>query len=90
MQLIGEALTFDDVSLQPAYSKVLFWQTCTAVLPLLFADVRIQADKLIEPMIHIVKLGSATLHTPEDVKAWTEKTEQESLKQLKQGPVVVN
>ncbi len=66
------------------------WRTRTAALPQLFAEARIQADKLVEPKIHHVKLGSATLHTPEEVKAWIEKTEQELLEQLKQGPVVVN
>jgi hypothetical protein len=66
------------------------WRTCTAALPQLFADARIQADKLIEPKTHHVKLGSATLHTPEELKAWIEKTEQELFEQLKQGPIVVN
>jgi len=66
------------------------WRTRTAALPQLFADARIQADKLVEPKIHHVKLGSATLRAPEEVKAWVEKTEQELLEQLKQGPVVVS
>ena len=59
-------------------------------MPQLFADARIQADKLIEPKTHHVKLGSATLRTPEEVKAWAAKTEQELLEQLKQGPIVVS
>jgi hypothetical protein len=66
------------------------WRTRTAALPQLFTDARIQADKLVEPKTHHVKLGSATLRTPEEVKAWVEKTEQELLEQLKQGPVVVS
>ena len=66
------------------------WRTRTAALPQLFADARIQADKLIEPKTHHVKLGSATLRTPEEVKAWAAKTEQELLEQLKQGPIVVS
>ncbi|MEN8261704.1 MAG: hypothetical protein ABFS02_14255 [Pseudomonadota bacterium] len=66
------------------------WRTRTAALPQFFADARIQADKLVEPKTHHVKLGSATLHTPEEVKAWIEKTEQELLEQLKHGPLVVN
>jgi hypothetical protein len=45
------------------------WRTRTAALPQLFAEARIQADKLVEPTHH-VKLGSATLRTPEEVKAW--------------------
>ena len=66
------------------------WRTRTAALPQLFADARIQADKLIEPKTHHVKLGSATLRTPEEVKAWAAKTELELLEQLKQGPIVVS
>ncbi|WP_029131813.1 BREX system P-loop protein BrxC [Sedimenticola selenatireducens] len=66
------------------------WRTKTAALPQLFADARIQADKLVEPKTHHVKLGSATLRTPEEVQAWVKKTEQELLEQLKHGPVVVS
>lgn len=66
------------------------WRTKTAALPQLFAQARVQADKQVEPRTHHVKLNSATLRTPEEVKAWVTKTEQELLEQLKQGPVVVN
>ncbi|MEA3411966.1 MAG: BREX system P-loop protein BrxC [Pseudomonadota bacterium] len=66
------------------------WRTRTAALPQLFTDARIQADKLVEPKTHHVKLGSATLRTPDEVKAWVEKTEQELLETLKLGPVVVS
>ena len=66
------------------------WRTHTAALPQLFAEARILADKLVEPRTHHVKLGSATLRTPEEVKAWVTKTEQELLEQLKRGPIVVS
>ncbi len=66
------------------------WRTRTAALSQLFADARIQADKLIEPKIHHVKLASTTLRTSEDVKAWIAKTEQELLEQLNIGPIVVS
>ena len=66
------------------------WRTRTAALPQLFAEARIQAYKLVEPKTHHVKLGSATLRSPGEVKAWVTKTEQELLKQLKQGPIVVS
>jgi hypothetical protein len=65
------------------------WRTPTAALTQLFADARIQADKLVEPKTHHGKLSSATLRTPEVVNAWVEKTEQELLEELKLGPVVV-
>ena len=66
------------------------WRTRTAALPQLFAGARIQADKLVEPKTQHVKLGSTTLRTPEDVKAWVTKTEQELLEHLTQGPIVVS
>ncbi len=66
------------------------WRTCTAALPQIFADARVQADKLVEPKTHHVKLGSATLRSPEEVTAWVEKTEQDLLEHLKQGPIVVS
>ena len=67
------------------------WRTRTAALPQLFADARIQADKLIEPKTHHVKLGSATLrHARSRSRPGLTKTEQELLEQLKQGPIVVS
>ena len=66
------------------------WRTRTAALPQLFAEARIQSDKLIEPKTQHVKLGSVTLRTPEEVNAWVAKTEQELLEHLTQGPVVVS
>ena len=65
------------------------WRTRTAALPQLFAEARIQADKLVEPKTRHVKLASATLRTPEEVKAWVAKTERELLEHLTQGPIVV-
>ena len=66
------------------------WRTLSAALPQRFADARIQADKLIEPKTHHVKLGSATRRAPEEVKAWVEQTEQKLLEKLKLGPIVVS
>ena len=53
------------------------------------ADARVQADKLVEPKTHHVKLGGATLRTPDEVKAWVAKTKRELLEQIKQGPIVI-
>ena len=66
------------------------WRTRTAAMPQFFTEARVQVDKLVEPKTHHVKLGSATLRTPEEVKAWVTKTELELLEQLKQGPIVVS
>ena len=66
------------------------WRTHTAALPQLFADAHKQADKLVEPKTRHVKLRSSTLRTPEEVNAWVVSTEQELLRQLRQGPIVVS
>ncbi len=66
------------------------WRTRTAALPKLFEDARIQADKLVEPKIRQVRIHATTLHTPKEVRDWITRTEQEILKQLKQGPVAVS
>ena len=66
------------------------WRTRMAALPQLFAEARKRADRLVEPKTQHVKLGSAKLRTPEEVKAWVTKTGQELLEQLKQGPIVVS
>jgi hypothetical protein len=66
------------------------WATRTAAHPQLFAQARIQADKLVEPKTQHVKVASATLCTPEEVRQWLSNTEQELLAKLKQGPVAVS
>ena len=66
------------------------WRTRTAALPQLFADARIRADKLVEPKTRHVRLDSTTLRTPEEVKVWVAKTEQDLLEYIEQGPIVVN
>ena len=65
------------------------WRTRTAALPQLFAQAKAEADRLIEPKIRHMKLGSATLRTPEEVRAWIEKTERELLEQIQQGPIAI-
>ena len=65
------------------------WRTRIAALPQLFADARAEADRLVEPKIRHVKLASATLRTPEDVKAWVETTERDLLNHVEKGPVAI-
>ena len=65
------------------------WQTRTAALPQLFADARAEADRLIEPKIRHLKLSSAALRTPADVRAWVETTERDLLREVEQGPIVI-
>ena len=65
------------------------WRTRTWALPQLFTDARTAADKLVEPKIRHIKLEGATLRTPEDVAAWIDRTNQDLLNQVKQGPVAI-
>jgi len=66
------------------------WRTRTAALPQLFAQARIQADKLVEPRTQHVKVTNTTLHSPQEVEAWLAKTKQELLDKLADGPVAVS
>ena len=65
------------------------WRTRTLALPQLFAHARVAADKLVEPKIRHVKLQGATLRTPDDVAAWIDRTNQDLLNQVKQGPIAI-
>ena len=65
------------------------WRTRTLALPQLFAHARAAADKLVEPKIRHVKLPAATLRTPEDVAAWIDRTNQDLLNQIRQGPIAI-
>ena len=64
-------------------------RTHAAALPQRFADARAEADRLVEPEIRPVRLDGATLRTPEDVKAWTRRTERKLLDHIRNGPVSV-
>ena len=66
------------------------WRTRRAALPQRFVQARIQADRLVEPTTHHVKLDTTTLRTPEEVRAWVTKTEHELLEQIRKGPIVVS
>ncbi len=65
------------------------WRTRTLALPQLFAHARAAADKLVEPKIRHIKLEAATLRTPEDVAAWIDRTNQDLLNQVRQGPIAI-
>ena len=65
------------------------WRTRTLALPQSFAHARAAADKLVEPKIRHVKLEAATLRTPEDVAAWIDRTNQDLLNRVKQGPIAI-
>ena len=65
------------------------WRTRTAALPQLFAQAKVEGHRLVEPQIRHLNLGSTTLHTPDEVRAWVEKTERHLLEQIRKGPIVI-
>lgn len=66
------------------------WRTRTAALPQLFAEVRAEADKIVESKTRHVKPERTTLRNPADVKAWVKAIERDLLKQVEQGPIVID
>ena len=86
---VGTAGTVDEVLASLDNISLDDWRTRTAALPELFATAKAEADKLVEPTIRHVKVGSPTLRTAEDVENWAEKTKADLLKEIEQGPIVV-
>ena len=66
------------------------WRTRTAALPQLFAEARMEADRLVEPKVRYIKLDSGTLRSPEEAKAWLAETETRLLEELEKGPIAVS
>ena len=65
------------------------WRTRTLALPQLFAHARAEADKLDEPTIRHVKVEGATLRTAADVAVWIDRTNEDLLNHVKQGPIAI-
>ncbi len=66
------------------------WRTRTAALPQLFAEARMEADRLVEPKVRHIKLDSGPLRSPEEAKAWLAETEGRLLEELEKGPIAVS
>lgn len=66
------------------------WRTKTDALAQQFARAAMAAAQLLEPRAQRVHLTSATLKTPEEVRAWVGSTERDLLNRLAQGPVVIS
>ncbi len=66
------------------------WRTKTDALTQQFARAAMVTAQLLEPTARRVHLTSATLKTPEDVRAWVSITERDLLNQLSHGPVVIS
>ncbi len=65
------------------------WKTRTAALPQQFDDARRKADKLFEPKVQHIPLTSDMLKTREDVDAWIERTRDDLLSRIENGPIVI-
>ncbi|MCY3820574.1 MAG: BREX system P-loop protein BrxC [Gammaproteobacteria bacterium] len=66
------------------------WRTRTAALPQLFAEARMEADRLVEPKVRHIKLDSGPLRSPEEAKEWLAETERRLLEELEKGPIAVS
>jgi len=65
------------------------WRDRTHALSERFNEALKRAAQLLEPKTQTIKLHSATLKTPEDVKTWLAEQEKEMLKALKDGPIII-
>ncbi len=66
------------------------WRTKINALPQQFMNAAMAAAKLLEPKTQHLHLSSSMLRSPEDVKLWLNETEQQLLKKLVDGPVVIS
>ena len=65
------------------------WRMHAAALPQQFADARAEADRMIEPQIHHVRLPGTTIRTPKDVRSWIARAKQELLGQIRKNPIAI-
>ncbi len=65
------------------------WRDRTHALSERFNEALKRAAQLLEPKTQTIKLNSATLRSPEDVKTWLAEQEKELLKALKNGPIII-
>jgi hypothetical protein len=82
----------DDLSLIGALEETPLtgWKTKIDALPQQFSNAALAAAKLLEPKTQNIKLTSWTLKTEGDVQNWIERTEQELLVKLEDGPIVIS
>ena len=66
------------------------WKTKIDALPKQFSNAALSAARLLEPETQTVKLTSGTLKTEDDVRNWINRTEQELLERLEDGPIVIS
>ena len=61
----------------------------TDALSLRFRRVEQAAAKSLEPKMQVVRLGSATLKSAQDVRDWVARTEKTLLERLVEGPIIL-
>lgn len=70
-------------------TRIPQWRTRTAALPQQFGNLMVEAARLLEPKVQTVRLNSGTLWSEDDVKQWVKSTEEQLLRSLEKGPVVI-
>ena len=86
----GSTGTEQEVIESLSRTPLAIWRTRTAALPQLFAEARMEADRLVEPQVRHIKLDSGPLRSPEDARAWLAETKKRLLEELKKGPIAVS
>ena len=71
-------------------TSITNWKTKIDALPKQFSNAALSAARLLEPETQTVRLSSGTLKTETDVKNWIDRTEQELLEKLGDGPIVIS
>jgi hypothetical protein len=66
------------------------WKIKTDALPHQFATAAVAAAKLLEPKTQHVHLSSPPLTSMDDIKAWLIQTEEELVRRLADGPIVIS
>ncbi len=65
------------------------WTDRLHALPARFEQIRRESAEILEPKVQHVRLSSETLRCEQDVRQWISSKEEELLRKLKSGPVIV-
>ncbi|MFB6271385.1 MAG: BREX system P-loop protein BrxC, partial [Salinibacter sp.] len=89
---IDEIDVSDEESLMAALAHrgIQGWRELAEALPTRFAQAREKMARAQEPSTHTVKLQSHILNSEEDVDEWVQQTRDRLLKELENGPIVIN
>jgi hypothetical protein len=66
------------------------WKTKIDALPTQFSNAALAAAKLLEPKTQTVRLTSGSLKTEDDIRSWINDVENDLMKKIKDGPIVIS